>query len=92
MQPEQRTGTTRLDEIRTRASWVEGWWATNKWLGAKEPPGIPEVRNLCEDTRWLVHEHEQLREAVGSALTSLATGPAKDGYAYTLLSEAMRDV
>lgn len=29
----------------------------------------------------------ELEEAIASALTSLATGPAKDGYAYAVLSE-----
>jgi hypothetical protein len=32
---------------------------------------------------------EQLEEAIASALTSLGTGPMKDGYAYAVLSEAL---
>ena len=37
----------------------------------------------------LAAEVRELREAIASALTSLATGPAKDGYAYAVLSDAL---
>jgi glutathione S-transferase len=34
-------------------------------------------------------ERDRLREAIASALTSLATGPGKDGYAYQILDAAL---
>jgi hypothetical protein len=36
--------------------------------------------------------YETLLEAIGSAMTSLATGPLKDGYAYSVLEEACERV
>jgi hypothetical protein len=37
----------------------------------------------------LLADRVRLREAMASALTSLATGSAKDGYAYAVLDEAL---
>jgi uncharacterized protein YfaQ (DUF2300 family) len=43
------------------------------------------------DRDRLQAENERLREAVAEALTSLATGPAKDGYAYSLLDAVLSE-
>lgn len=43
-----------------------------------------------EEAEVVEADVERLREAIASALTSLATGPAKDGYAYTVLQKAIR--
>ena len=36
------------------------------------------------------HQVTRLRDAIAEALTSLATGPMKDGYAYSLLDSALK--
>jgi hypothetical protein len=36
-------------------------------------------------------ERDRLREAIASALTSLATGPGKDNYAYQVLDAALEE-
>jgi anti-sigma factor RsiW len=36
-------------------------------------------------------ERDRLREAIASALTSLATGPGKDDYAYQVLDAALEE-
>jgi hypothetical protein len=51
-------------------------------------------RRSGEDVRGLLAAHrdtecERLREAIASAMTSLATGPMKDGYAYSVLEAAL---
>jgi hypothetical protein len=59
---------------------------------------IQELRRRCEGKAFplkretclsLLDEIERLREATASAMTSLATGPLKDGYAYHVLKEAV---
>jgi hypothetical protein len=47
--------------------------------------------NIRAERDSLALEVERLREGIASALTSLATGPAKDGYAYAVLDEVLRD-
>lgn len=42
-----------------------------------------------EDVSFLLAEHDRLLEAIASALTSLDTGPMRDGYAYSVLSDAV---
>jgi hypothetical protein len=37
-------------------------------------------------------ERDRLQEAIASALTSLATGPGKDDYAYQVLDAALADI
>jgi hypothetical protein len=55
-----------------------------------------EIRDLRNSNATLTKawyaarkERDQLREAIASAMGSLATGPARDGYAYSVLGEAL---
>ncbi len=62
------------------------------WVEADENDVEPILRAAQEDIRFLrslllraEEERERLREGIAEAMTSLATGPAKDGYAYSVL-------
>jgi hypothetical protein len=69
--------------IRERAAWD----AYRRYLDAE---AIREANDTAEMLNRVAGERDEAREAMASALTSLGTGPLKDGYAYAVLEEALR--
>lgn len=52
---------------------------------------VRRYRQAVERADRLAAENERLREGIASALTSLATGPLKEGYAYAVLDALAAD-
>lgn len=49
---------------------------------------MDEFVELQKENQRLREQKETLLEAIAEAMMSLATGPLKDGYAYSVLEEA----
>lgn len=59
------------------------------WPGLTESDWEQDAKLVARAYLWAEAERSRLREAIASALTSLATGPLRDGYAYAVLSDAL---
>ncbi len=69
---------TRIAEIRQENRGGDVSYRDIDWL-------CDEVLRLHSLLLRAEEERKRLREGIAEAMTSLATGPAKDGYAYSVL-------